>query len=637
MAEADKPSAKLAGIADPFRSIVEQAQDYAIFLLDRGGHIASWNRGAQRIKGYEPHEIVGRHFSAFYPKEAVERGWPQYELEVAAREGRFEDEGWRLRKDGSLFWANVIITALRDEDGEVRGFGKITRDLTERRRNEEMLRESEERFRLLIEAVKDYAIFMLDTQGRVASWNAGAQRIKGYRADEIIGEHFRVFYNEEARKRQWPEEELRRARDDGRYEEEGARIRKDGSTFWANVVLTPVRDSAGVLRGYAKVTRDLSDRKRIESLESSERQMQEFLAVLAHELRNPLAPISNALNLLARKPTSDPAEIWVRDVLQRQTAQLSRLVDDLLDVSRITRAALVLDRKTVDLRGLLRQAADAAMQWFEQRRHTLDIVVPDERLLVDGDEVRLLQVVQNLLHNAAKYTPEGGRIELEARREGEEALIRVLDNGIGMSAETLATAFELFKQAQQGLDRSQGGLGVGLTLVQRLVKMHGGSVSAASAGAGRGSEFVVRLPLKPEQPIVRPVGDAKAGPAAPHGPRRRIQVVDDNRHAAQALKLLLESDGHEVRVAGDGAGGLVLARQYKPDVALLDIGLPHMDGYELARRMREEPALGNTLLVAVTGYGQMHDRARASASGFNHHLVKPVEFTALQRLLRETV
>ena len=636
MAEAEKPAAKLEGIADPFRSIVEQAQDYAIFLLDRGGHVVTWNRGAQRIKGYSAPEIIGRHFSTFYPQEAIDRRWPQYELEAAARDGRFEDEGWRVRKDGTLFWANVIITALHDDAGEVRGFGKITRDLTERRRNEEMLRESEERFRLLIEAVKDYAVFMLDTQGRVASWNPGAQRIKGYRADEIIGEHFRIFYTAESRQRQWPDEELRRARDEGRYEEEGVRIRKDGTTFWANVVITPMRDSAGVLRGYAKVTRDLTDRKRIESLESSERQMQEFLAVLAHELRNPLAPISNALNLLARKPTADPSEIWVRDVLQRQTGQLSHLVDDLLDVSRITRAALVLDRKAVDLRTLVRQAADASTQWFEQRRHTLEVRVPGERLVVEGDEVRLSQVVQNLLHNAAKYTPDGGSIELEARREDGDAVIRVADNGIGMTADTLNSAFDLFKQAHQGLDRSQGGLGVGLTLVERLVKMHGGSVAAKSEGPGRGSEFLVRLPLKPEQPIVRPLADAKA--AAPrHGPRRRILVVDDNRDAAQALKLLLETDGHEVRVAADGAGGLALARQYKPEVALLDIGLPSMDGYELARRMREEPALEGTLLVAVTGYGQMHDRARASASGFNHHLVKPVEFSALQRLLRETV
>src|SRR3954469_12634582 len=497
MAEAENLGAKLEGMADPFRSIVQQADDYAIFLLDRGGHISSWNRGAQRIKGYEANEILGRHFSTFYPKEAVERRWPEHELEVAARTGRFEDEGWRVRKDGTLFWANVVITALRDEAGEVRGFGKITRDLTERRRNEEMLRESEARFRLLIESVKDYAIFMLDTQGRVASWNAGAERIKGYRSDEIIGEHFRIFYTEDARERRWPEEELRRAREQGRFEDEGPRLRKDGTIFWANVVITPVYDHRGVLRGFAKVTRDMSEKKRVEALESADRQTQEFLAVLAHELRNPLAPIANALSLLARKPTTDPAELWVRDVLSRQTAQLGRLVEDLLDVSRITRSAMVLERKPADVRPILRHAADASKQWFEERQQTFALSLPEERLIAEVDEVRLGQIAQNLLHNAAKYPPDGGRIELRAGREGGEIVIRVRDNGIGMTPDMLSSAFELFKQAQQGLDRTQGGLGVGLTLAQRLVRMHGGTLQARSDGPGRGSEFLVRLPLRP--------------------------------------------------------------------------------------------------------------------------------------------
>ena len=622
------------GFDQPFREIVDGVQDYAIFLLDSEGHVRSWNSGAQRIKGYTAEEIVGRHFSTFYPREAVERRWPQQELELAAAQGRFEDEGWRVRKDGTLFWANVVITALRAPSGEVRGFAKITRDLTHRRRQEEALRQSEERFRLLIESVRDYAIFMLDTQGRVATWNAGAERIKGYRAEDIIGEHFRVFYPEEARRRGWPEEELRRAREEGRYEDEGIRVRKDGTSFWAHVVLTPVWDAAGALRGYAKVTRDLTDRKRVEALETSERQTQEFLAVLAHELRNPLAPIANALNLLVRKPTADPAEIWVRDVLQRQTAQLSRLVDDLLDISRITRAALVLDRKPADLRAIVRHAADASMQWFDGRGQTLAVSLSEERLMADVDEVRMGQVVQNLLHNAAKYTPEGGAIEVGARRDGEQALITVRDNGIGMTPDVLATAFELFKQARQGLDRAQGGLGVGLTLVQRLVKMHGGSVEARSDGPGRGSEFVVRIALRKEPQIVRSTAATHAPKDKP--PRRRILVVDDNRDAAQALRLLLENDGHEVRVASDGPAGLAMAREYRPDVALLDIGLPQMNGFELAQQMRRDPALGATLLVAVTGYGQMHDRARASASGFNHHLVKPVEFSALQQLLRET-
>src|SRR5258707_926724 len=330
-------------------------------------------------------------------------------------------------------------------------------------------------FRRIVETVQDYGIFLLDPQGHVASWNPGAARIKGYAPEEIIGGHFRIFYPADALGRQWPERELRGAGELGRFEDEGPRIRKDGATFWANVVITPVHDHNGVLRGYAKVTRDLSERRRIENLESTERQTQEFLAMLAHELRNPLAPISNALTLLARKPTSDPMEIWVREVLQRQTAQLGRLVDDLLDVSRITRAALVLDRKPLDVRTILRQAADAPMQWFEQKRQSLTIALSDERLVAEVDEVRLRQVVQNLLHNAAKYTPEGGRIELSARRDDAAALLSVRDNGIGMTPELLATAFDLFKQAQQGLDRTQGGLGVVLTLVQRLVPLHDGT------------------------------------------------------------------------------------------------------------------------------------------------------------------
>jgi len=635
MADFNRKAREVLGIDDPLKLLVESVQEYAIFLLDRRGNIVTWNPGAERIKGYSAPEILGKHFSVFYPKEALDRGWPARELELASQEGRIEDEGWRVRKDGSFFWASVAITALRDAKGEVRGFAKITRDLTERRRQEELLRQSEERFRLLIEAVKDYAIFMLDTQGRVASWNAGAERIKGYRADEIIGEHFRVFYTEDARERRWPEEELRRAREQGRFEDEGPRLRKDGTTFWANVVINPMYDHRGVLRGFAKVTRDMTEKKRVEALESADRQTQEFLAVLAHELRNPLAPIANALTLLARKPTTDPGELWVRDVLGRQTAQLGRLVEDLLDVSRITRSALVLDRRPADVRPILRSAIDASRQWFEQRQQNFNVSLPEERLVADVDEVRLSQIVQNLLHNAAKYTPNGGRIELSAARDGDEVVIRVCDNGIGMSPDMLSSAFELFKQAQQGLDRSQGGLGVGLTLVQRLVRMHNGAVQARSDGHGRGSEFIVRLPLRPEPPIVQQT----TGRSGAHqgGTRRRILVVDDNRDAAQALRLLLEGDGHEVQVANDGPSGLAAAREFRPDVALLDIGLPKMNGYELAQRMREEPSLDSTLLIAVTGYGQMNDRARASASGFHHHLVKPVEFGALQQLLRETV
>jgi PAS domain S-box-containing protein len=258
------PSQIGAASEDRFRLLVQSVRDYAIFLLDPKGRIASWNEGAQLIKGYRPDEIIGRHFSVFYPSEAVETGFPQYELEVAAATGRFEDEGWRIRKDGSRFWANVVITALRDETGDLVGFAKVTRDLTERRRAENQLRESEERFRLLVQSVMDYAIFMLDPEGRIASWNEGAERIKGYTADEIIGKHFSIFYLPDAVATAFPQYELEVAKQTGRFEHEGWRVRKDGSQFWANVVITAIRDEAGKLVGFAKVTRDLTARRAAE-------------------------------------------------------------------------------------------------------------------------------------------------------------------------------------------------------------------------------------------------------------------------------------------------------------------------------------------------------------------------------------
>src|SRR3954471_9616397 len=263
-------------LADPYRQLVHGVQDYAIYLLDRSGHIVSWNRGAEKLKGYAAAEIIGQHFSVLYPPDAIQRRRPERELRMAQESGRLEDEGWRVRKDGSRFWANVVITALHDESGALRGFSKITRDLTERRRQQEILRQSEERFRVLVEGLKDYAIFMLDTEGRVTSWNGGARRITGYQAEEIRERHFSVFYPQEAIDEKLPEQGLAMAREHGRFEDEAPRLRKDGTTFWANVVMSPLYDQEGILAGYANVIRDLTDRKRAESLEQAERHTSAF-------------------------------------------------------------------------------------------------------------------------------------------------------------------------------------------------------------------------------------------------------------------------------------------------------------------------------------------------------------------------
>jgi PAS domain S-box-containing protein len=1315
--------------AEQLRLLVNGTADYAIFMLDPQGHIVTWNAGAERLKGYAAEEIIGQHFSRFYPPDALERGWPQHELEVARTEGRFEDEGWRVRKDGSCFWANVVITALRDDQHNLRGFSKITRDLTARKQAEEALRRSEEGFRRLVEGAKDYAIFLLDTEGNIVSWNPGAERIKGYKAEEIIGQHFSKFYPQEAIDRGWPAHELKVARAEGRFEDEGWRVRKDGTQFWANVVITALHDDAGKFVGYSKITRDMTDRKlaeqsarrlveettarrvaeenagriqeqrerlrvtlasigdgvistdaegrvdflnpvaeelvgwkseeaarsnleevfrivneatrqpvenpalralregvivglvnhtvliardgrerpiddsaapirdagggvigsvlvfrdisarkqseaalnervrlltlnaaigtvlvqadhlrpmlqrcaqtlvdhlhgafariwtlspqgdvlelqasaglythldgphsrvplgqykigriaqerrphltnavavdprvsdqewaqregmvafagypllvddrlvgvmamfarqpltgatveamasvangiavgierkaaeeerrrseqeladffenatvglhwvgpdgtilranraelemlgysrqeyigrpiadfhadreviddilqrlkqgeklnecparlrckdgsikdvlidssalfrhghfvhtrcftrditkrkraeaevreqerrwrnlaealpnlvwtalpdgqsdylssqwgvytgipeqellglawlervvhpddrertlaswqravadqgvydleyrirrqdgeyrwfkargvpirdeqgRIvkwfgtctdiedakqaeeelrqseerfaqfmqhlpglawvkdaqgryayandaavkafrlsrndlygktdaeifpaqtavqfqenderalasgagvqvvetlerddgivhssivskfpipgrdgrpgvlggvaiditdlkraeEALRETDRRKDEFLATLAHELRNPLAPIRNSLQIL-KMPRLDAATVErTREMMERQVHQLVRLVDDLLDVSRVMRGKIELRTERVELATVVARAVETAQPLIEAQEHELTVSLPPESLSLDADPVRLAQVVGNLLMNAAKYTEANGRIWLTARREGDMAVLRLRDSGIGIAPDMLPRVFELFVQADHTSTKAQGGLGIGLTLVKNLVEMHHGTVEAHSAGLGAGCEFVVRLPLIPNEEQQRIEEENSAASQEPAcSPGQRLLVVDDNVDAADSLAMLLRLQGHEVRVAHDGPTALEMVKGYRPALVFLDIGMPQMDGYEVARRLRRQPGLENVGLAALTGWGQQEDRRRTAEAGFDHHLVKPVEPAALEKLL----
>ncbi len=605
-----------------FRLLVQGVQDYAIFMLDPDGRIMSWNEGAQRIKGYRAEEIIGKHFSVFYPKEVLEVGWPATELREAERNGRFEDEGWRVRKDGTRFWADVVITALRDRDGTLRGFSKITRDLSERREYDERLRHSEERLRVLLEGVQDYAISMLDPFGRVTSWNKGGERIIGYAEAEITGQSFERFYTPEDLAAGRPAEELRRAALERRSEDIGWRVRKDGVRFWAETTTNPLLDEEGRLLGFAHVMRDRSERKRMESLEQEGRRLTEFLAMLAHELRNPLAPIRNAVTIMAAHEGLPPQVAWSRDVIGRQTGHLTRLVDDLLDVSRITRGKLRMKTANMDLNGAVERAIESSRPFFDSRRQRLETALAPEPLAVHGDMTRLTQVIVNLLNNAAKYTPEGGCIRVETALAGGECVLRVRDNGVGIAPHLLETVFELFTQGERSLDRSEGGLGIGLTLARRIVNLHGGSIVARSEGAGRGSEFELRLPR---------FGEALQMPAepAPHEPspparKRSIVVVDDNDDAATSMAMLLRMMGHEVAVEHDGEAALERISTAPPDIVLLDIGLPGMNGYEVASHLRATPEGRDLRIYALTGYGQDEDRRRSEAAGFDGHLVKPV-------------
>jgi PAS domain S-box-containing protein len=627
-----------------FMLMAERVTDYAIFLLDPQGVILSWNAGAAAIKQYRADEVIGQHFSVFYTPADTARDWPAHELERATMEGRFEDEGWRVRKDGSRFWANVIITALRDDHGKLLAFSKITRDLTARKLQEESLRQSEERFRLLVDGVQDYAIYMLSPEGMITSWNLGARRIKGYEASEVIGSHFSRFYSSDDIALGKPWGELAIAKEHGRAEEEGWRVRKDGSRFWARVVVTALHDSAGLLCGFAKVTQDLTQRRHSEALEISASNINDFIAVLAHELRNPLAPIRNAVQLQKLLPGRDPASEAARLVIERQSAQLARIVDDLLDISRITRGTMPIDRKATDLCAVVTHAVETTRPAIESLQHTLEVQLPDEPLAVLGDALRLDQVLVNLLNNAARYTAPGGHITVKvytAQVDGHtNAYVSVQDSGRGIEPTMLNAIFGMFVQGKETLHRPIGGLGVGLALARAIVELHHGTVEARSEGLGKGAEFIVQMPLmaavdvklsvpepqaaSPELVLLRPVHD---------GNGRRVLVVDDNVDAAVVLMGLLERHGYQAMAVHDGATALNQAEGFRPDVILLDIGMPGMNGLEVARRLRERNGLPRPFIVAVTGWGKEEDESRSREAGFDLHLVKPVEEDKLLEVL----
>ena len=368
-----------------------------------------------------------------------------------------------------------------------------------------------------------------------------------------------------------------------------------------------------------------------EQLRDADRRKDEFLALLAHELRNPLAPVRNAVSIMRFKGTEDPQLEWCYHVIDRQASQLTRLVDDLLDVSRITRGKINLRREEVEISAIIRDAVDTSRPIVDAHRHQLHVVLPDLPVLLHGDAARLTQIIANLLNNAAKYQNDGGRIDLHAQRAGNSVEVRIRDYGIGLTDEMRPRLFELFSQGERTLDRSQGGLGIGLSLVKKLVELHGGTVTASSEGPGTGSEFIVRLPCIPELPQARLTPDSMS--ALGTWPRQqRILVVDDSIDAAESMAILLRNDGHQVSVAHDGVTALEIAAAERPSTVLLDIGLPGLDGYEVCRRVREL-GLPDVRIVAMTGYGQERDRQRAKAAGFDTHTVKPVQYDELRRLL----
>ncbi len=500
------------------------------------------------------------------------------------------------------------------------------------------LLESGAGYRMAVESVQDYAIFALDLEGKVASWNPGAEHLLGYAKEEIFGREFFILFTPEDRQRGVPQQELKTAAEKGRASDDRWHMRKDGTYFFASGITTALRDAQGTLQGFVKIMRDRTDRKRLEeelqsraeALARADREKDEFLAVLAHELRNPLAPVFYALRLLDEKPLEDPQRWYLRRIVDRQMRRLARLIDDLLDISRIRTGKVELRKERVELSNAVTHAVDIVRPLCEDRGIALTVSLPPEPVWMKADPTRLEQVLSNLLSNAVKFTEDKGSISIAAERESREIVVRVKDTGVGIAPDLLPRIFDLFTQGDRTLDRSRDGLGIGLTLSQKLVELHGGTIAAHSEGAGTGSEFVVRLPILLE--TAPPDAEAaRVAGAASHS--LRILVVDDSEDTAETMGTLLEMSGHTVQVAHSGPAALEAAATFQPDVVLLDIGLPGLDGYQVAERLREDPSMRGVTLIAASGYGQEEDRRRSMEAGIDRHLVKPVDLRELQDLL----
>ncbi|HEX9892753.1 MAG TPA: PAS domain S-box protein [Gemmatimonadales bacterium] len=482
-------------------------------------------------------------------------------------------------------------------------------------------------------ASSDDAIISKTLEGVMTTWNAGAERLFGYSTAEAIGRPITLLIPEERR-----EEEsliLQRLRRGERIEHfETVRVTKEGHQLDVSLTLSPVLDSYGGIMGISTVARDITARRREEEARrEADRRKDVFLATLAHELRNPLAPIRNAVHILRLASEHDTIPQHLIPIIERQVGHLARLVDDLMEVSRISHGKIELRRERVDLADVVRSALETSRPLIEAGRHELAVTLPSEPVQLFADPVRLTQVIANLLNNAAKFTPDGGRISLSARVEGTAAVITVRDTGIGMSPDLLGSVFDLFIQGERPAQR-QTGLGIGLTLVRSLVQLHGGTVEARSEGPGLGSEFILRLPSLrlPGREGPAPESLERSGADPPTG-SRRILVVDDSRDAADSLAELLRLMGYEVQLAYEGLTALEAARQYRPDVAVLDLAMPGMDGFELARQLRRVPTGNRMRLIALTGYGQEEFRRRSREAGFDAHFVKPADPGALQAVL----
>jgi PAS domain S-box-containing protein len=603
-----------------------------VIVTDARGNITFLNAVAQKLTGWSlaeaTHKPLVQVFRAFDERTGQPAEDPVLSELPAGGVAELVTHTSLLSRDGHRVPLDARAAPMQLPGGKPFGIVLIFRDITERKKAEV----GQALLASIIESSGD-AIVSKTLQGYVTSWNMGAARLFGYSAEEMIGKSITQVIPPELLDEE--KEILARLRSGEQIDHfETIRVRKDGRRIAISLTVSPIRDASGAIVGASKVARDISERKHAEAaLREADQRKDEFLAMLAHELRNPLAPIRNATTLVCRAEDLNPEVRTACGIIDRQVRQMTHLVDDLLDVSRITAGRVRLQEELLDLAAVLALAIESSRPALESSGNEFSVDLARQPIFVRGDRVRLAQVFSNILGNAAKYTPRGGKVRLELRREEAEAVVRIRDSGIGIPPHMLKFVFDLFAQVDRAYDRTGGGLGVGLTVAKRLIEMHHGRIEATSGGVNSGSEFVVRLPA------IANVQAAQA-PAANEAPaqsvRRKVLIADDNHDAAVSLGMLLHVMGHETRLAHDGLQALEVAEAFRPDIVLLDIGMPQLNGYDTARRLRARPWAAATVLIALTGWGQEADRRRAREAGFHHHVVKPLDPDVLAEMLEHT-